>query len=143
MHVYDLLKHAYDPLKHVNDPLKHAYDPLKHVNDPLKHAYDLRASKRTNTGLGLDTDTVELTVKTLLSHLITRKCNFPASTLRAAYVRVQPEANRAQVGHNRFVSRIQDPIYSSSKKGGGSLRRCAHPCLYWRRTTRENKRRNI
>eukprot|EP00976_Prorocentrum_cordatum_P094390 1189764-Prorocentrum_minimum.AAC.2 len=44
----------------------------------------------TLTPLGLDTDTVELTIKTLLSHLITRTCNLPTNSLRTPYVHVEP-----------------------------------------------------
>eukprot|EP00976_Prorocentrum_cordatum_P085841 1186258-Prorocentrum_minimum.AAC.3 len=39
---------------------------------------------------GLDTDTAKLTVKTLLSHLVTREFNHPANFLRTPYVRVEP-----------------------------------------------------
>eukprot|EP00959_Pyramimonas_sp_CCMP1952_P082683 1727878-Pyramimonas_sp.AAC.1 len=39
---------------------------------------------------GLDTDTVELTVKTLLRRLVTRKFNSPTNSLRAPYFRVEP-----------------------------------------------------
>eukprot|EP00976_Prorocentrum_cordatum_P067004 1178541-Prorocentrum_minimum.AAC.5 len=39
---------------------------------------------------GLDTLTVELTTKTLLSHLITRKFNSPANSSRTPSVRVEP-----------------------------------------------------
>eukprot|EP00959_Pyramimonas_sp_CCMP1952_P094747 1981942-Pyramimonas_sp.AAC.1 len=45
---------------------------------------------RPNGILGLDTDTVncvELTVKTFLSHIITREFNFPVNSLRTSYVR--------------------------------------------------------
>eukprot|EP00959_Pyramimonas_sp_CCMP1952_P054531 1139985-Pyramimonas_sp.AAC.2 len=38
--------------------------------------------------VGLDTDTAELTVKTLSSHLITRKTNSPTKSLRTAFVSV-------------------------------------------------------
>ena len=41
-------------------------------------------------GAGLDTGTVELTVKTLSSHLITRKSNSPTEFLRTPYDCVQP-----------------------------------------------------
>eukprot|EP00976_Prorocentrum_cordatum_P060485 1175917-Prorocentrum_minimum.AAC.1 len=44
-----------------------------------------RAPRRVNLGqLGLDTDTVELTIKTLLSHLRTRKFNAPINSSRMA-----------------------------------------------------------
>ena len=40
--------------------------------------------------VGLDTGSVELTIKTLLSHLITRKFNSPTHPLRTPCVCVEP-----------------------------------------------------
>eukprot|EP00976_Prorocentrum_cordatum_P064620 1177561-Prorocentrum_minimum.AAC.1 len=40
--------------------------------------------------LGLDTDTVKLTVKTLSSHLITQEFNSPINFSRTPYVCVEP-----------------------------------------------------
>eukprot|EP00976_Prorocentrum_cordatum_P087094 1186767-Prorocentrum_minimum.AAC.5 len=40
--------------------------------------------------LGLDTDTAQLTVKTLSSHLITGEFNSPPNSLQAPYVRAEP-----------------------------------------------------
>eukprot|EP00959_Pyramimonas_sp_CCMP1952_P321253 6722639-Pyramimonas_sp.AAC.1 len=48
------------------------------------------ACGRPRTGLGLDTNTVELTIQTLLSHLITGEFNSPADSLQTLYVRVEP-----------------------------------------------------
>eukprot|EP00959_Pyramimonas_sp_CCMP1952_P450463 9432160-Pyramimonas_sp.AAC.1 len=41
-------------------------------------------------GSALDTDTAEVTVKTLLSHLVTREFNSLTNSLRTPYVRVEP-----------------------------------------------------
>eukprot|EP00959_Pyramimonas_sp_CCMP1952_P010469 219324-Pyramimonas_sp.AAC.1 len=54
---------------------------------------------------GLDADTVELTVKTLLSHLITKKVNSPINYLRMSYVRVEPWPTVA-----RYVERYGDSV---------------------------------
>eukprot|EP00959_Pyramimonas_sp_CCMP1952_P371247 7774483-Pyramimonas_sp.AAC.1 len=40
--------------------------------------------------LGRDTDAVQLTAKTFLSHLITREFNSPINYVRTPYVRVEP-----------------------------------------------------
>eukprot|EP00959_Pyramimonas_sp_CCMP1952_P001559 32043-Pyramimonas_sp.AAC.1 len=40
--------------------------------------------------LGLDTVTVELTVKHLLRHLVTREFNSPANSLRTPYALAEP-----------------------------------------------------
>eukprot|EP00959_Pyramimonas_sp_CCMP1952_P435401 9117110-Pyramimonas_sp.AAC.1 len=40
--------------------------------------------------VGLDTDTIESTVKTLLSNLITREFNSPVDYLRTSHVRAEP-----------------------------------------------------
>eukprot|EP00959_Pyramimonas_sp_CCMP1952_P320930 6716389-Pyramimonas_sp.AAC.1 len=52
-------------------PLNPLQTPQPPVIDPLEYAYR-----------GLDTDTVELTVVTLLSHLVTPEFNSPADSLR-------------------------------------------------------------
>eukprot|EP00976_Prorocentrum_cordatum_P067423 1178741-Prorocentrum_minimum.AAC.9 len=43
-----------------------------------------------SSALGLHTDTVEMTVKTLLSNLITRIFDSPTNYLRTSHVRVEP-----------------------------------------------------
>eukprot|EP00959_Pyramimonas_sp_CCMP1952_P132124 2762583-Pyramimonas_sp.AAC.1 len=56
-------------------------------------------SSSRHFGLGLESDTVELAVKTLLSHLIARKFNSPVESLQMAYVRVEPYTLRSFVPH--------------------------------------------
>eukprot|EP00976_Prorocentrum_cordatum_P062033 1176557-Prorocentrum_minimum.AAC.5 len=53
--------------------------------------YELSASRPTAdlSALGLDTDTVKLTVKTLSGHLITGEFDSPTNSLRSPYVRVE------------------------------------------------------
>eukprot|EP00976_Prorocentrum_cordatum_P095135 1190064-Prorocentrum_minimum.AAC.4 len=57
-----------------------------------------------NPAVRLDTDTVELTVKTLLSHLITREFNSPTNSLRTQYVRVEPYPALEGTGGSRSVA---------------------------------------
>eukprot|EP00959_Pyramimonas_sp_CCMP1952_P169905 3549611-Pyramimonas_sp.AAC.2 len=45
-------------------------------------------SETEKPAIGLNTDTVELTIKTLLSHLITREVHSPVHSLRMAYGRL-------------------------------------------------------
>eukprot|EP00959_Pyramimonas_sp_CCMP1952_P376739 7890640-Pyramimonas_sp.AAC.1 len=71
--------------------------------------------------VGFDTDTVEVTVKTLLSHLVTRKFNSPTIVLRTAYVRVEPYpqvlSTRAQVHDGTIL----DDWFLSFRYGGSEV----------------------
>eukprot|EP00959_Pyramimonas_sp_CCMP1952_P117065 2447072-Pyramimonas_sp.AAC.1 len=49
-----------------------------------------RHPRRSHSLVGLDTDTVELTVKTSSSHLITREFDSPSIYLQRPYARVEP-----------------------------------------------------
>eukprot|EP00959_Pyramimonas_sp_CCMP1952_P088828 1858581-Pyramimonas_sp.AAC.1 len=50
----------------------------------------LPASLAAKQQVRLNTDTVKVTVKTLISHLVTRKFNSPVRSLRTPYVRIEP-----------------------------------------------------
>eukprot|EP00959_Pyramimonas_sp_CCMP1952_P024201 508009-Pyramimonas_sp.AAC.1 len=51
------------------------------------------AGPNVSLWLCIDTDTVELAVKTLSSHLITRESDSPTESLRTPYVRVEPHSS--------------------------------------------------
>ena len=56
----------------------------------MVHPVLLMTACRRADMLGFNTDTVELTVKTLLRHLITRECKSPTNSVRTPYVCVEP-----------------------------------------------------
>eukprot|EP00959_Pyramimonas_sp_CCMP1952_P192056 4015626-Pyramimonas_sp.AAC.1 len=62
--------------------------------------------------IGLDTDTEELTVKTLLSRLVTRKSNSAINSLRTSYVRVEPYVLTQEPGDGvRYGFNFSYPIH--------------------------------
>eukprot|EP00959_Pyramimonas_sp_CCMP1952_P463691 9485379-Pyramimonas_sp.AAC.1 len=82
------------PVRFVDDPeLAFVAARAREVHDFWHVLFGLNTSVLGEAALkvlGLDTDTVELTVKTLLSHLVTREFKFSINVLRTSYVRVEP-----------------------------------------------------
>eukprot|EP00959_Pyramimonas_sp_CCMP1952_P249690 5219979-Pyramimonas_sp.AAC.1 len=78
---------------HINPRRKIAVSREGQSSDSEFHGIPLSPPK----GVGLDSDTAELTIKTFLSHLVTREFDCSANSLRTPYMSVWSPRKEARV----------------------------------------------